>query len=174
MPKGVPNNGVRKKPRPRVNSWKCWLDDTLSLETDDCIIFPGATNTRGYGIFNYAGKCRLAHRYVMEMVLGRDILSNYEILHACDEPPCVNKRHLSEGTHADNIQDCVEKGRHKPSNVRGEKHGGAKLTEHQVRAILTEYVPNIVGLERLASKYNVTHITIRNIVKRKSWKHITL
>ena len=53
--------------------------------------------------------------------------------------------------------------------MSGEKHHQAKLTENQVIEILknnteTEY--------ELSARYNVHVVTIRNIKKRKTWKHL--
>jgi hypothetical protein len=36
-----------------------------------------------------------------------------QILHTCDNPPCVNSRHLYAGTNDDNIRDKVDRGRHR-------------------------------------------------------------
>lgn len=34
------------------------------------------------------------------------------LLHACDNPRCVNPDHLKPGTQSQNVRDCVRKGRH--------------------------------------------------------------
>lgn len=38
------------------------------------------------------------HRLVVEFVLGRPMRADFWALHACDNPPCCNPTHLSEGT----------------------------------------------------------------------------
>lgn len=45
-------------------------------------------------------------------VLCRGPLSGYELVrHRCDNPPCVNPYHLDKGTHQDNSDDMVKRGR---------------------------------------------------------------
>jgi hypothetical protein len=37
------------------------------------------------------------------------------IMHACDNPGCINPDHLRRGSQGDNLNDCVAKGRHNSS-----------------------------------------------------------
>jgi len=55
---------------------------------------------------------------------------------------------------------------------RGELNGMAKLTEEKVRAIRREYVPFKVTAKNLSEKYNVPLGSVKNILKRKYWKHV--
>lgn len=40
-----------------------------------------------------------------------DLDRNTVIRHTCDNPRCVNIKHLTPGTQKDNVQDCIERGR---------------------------------------------------------------
>lgn len=67
-----------------------------------------------YGMFSFGMKWRLAHR-VSYALHNEDIelLSNPNIFccHKCDNRKCVNPKHLFLGTHHDNMQDMINKGR---------------------------------------------------------------
>ena len=60
----------------------------------------------GYGSFGNT----LAHRASWNINKG-EIPKGMQVLHRCDNPKCVNPLHLFLGTQADNIHDCMAKGR---------------------------------------------------------------
>jgi hypothetical protein len=80
----------------------------------DCWIWNGTKDGKGYGRLHLSGpagrRTVKAHRLAYELHKG-PIPSGLEILHACDNPSCVNPAHLSVGTRADNMQDAAAKGR---------------------------------------------------------------
>ena len=85
---------------------------------DDCWPWTGALDKHGYGAFwiptpgqKSRGKTVKAHRYSLSMKLGRELEPGEEARHKCDNPVCVNPRHLEPGTHADNMNDSVTRGR---------------------------------------------------------------
>lgn len=68
----------------------------------------------GYGRIRIGGRQYLAHRCVFAMLKG-EVPTDKVVCHTCDNPKCVNPEHLFLGSQADNIRDCVRKGRsHNP------------------------------------------------------------
>lgn len=75
-----------------------------------CWLWFGACNNKGYGYISKKtyGMC-LAHRYAFASA-GNDP-GDLLVCHKCDNPACVNPDHMFLGTHKDNTQDMVKKGR---------------------------------------------------------------
>jgi len=65
----------------------------------------------GYGRFKMHRRQRLAHRHALELAKGPTPISGLLALHSCDNPICCNPDHLRWGTHRDNTQDCIKRGR---------------------------------------------------------------
>lgn len=78
---------------------------------NECWEWGGSRSAAGYGSFSYGGKRWVASRYSLALSLGRDIRAGYCACHSCDNPPCVNPKHLWEGTTRDNAKDAASKGR---------------------------------------------------------------
>jgi hypothetical protein len=156
-----------------------------------------AGRTCGYGKFDVRGKTLRANRIALELKLGRPIAPGMEALHTCDHRECCNPAHLYEGTHQQNMDDKTARGRCATGDrhgsrthpnalprgsdhhwnlrpelrVVGERHGSAKLTENQVRQIRQLDEDGITQPE-LAAYFGVSRTQIRNIVRKKGWKHL--
>lgn len=78
-------------------------------EVNGCHHFKGAPDRDGYKHFQFEGKNWKAHRLAV-VFDGRDP-KDMVVMHSCDNPCCVNPSHLLIGTHGDNMQDKVNKGR---------------------------------------------------------------
>lgn len=76
-----------------------------------CWLWTGSITTCGYGQINIKYKRYLAHRLSWNVHNGA-IPKGFFVCHKCDNPPCVNPDHLFIGTHRDNMQDMLKKGRH--------------------------------------------------------------
>lgn len=71
-----------------------------------CWMWMGPVDKDGYGRFKQAGKMLRAHR-----VSWGDVPPGLNVLHHCDNPPCVRRSHLWLGTTVDNNRDRDAKGR---------------------------------------------------------------
>lgn len=77
-----------------------------------CWVWTAAHDQDGYGLFKLKGKMLRAHR-----VAWGDVPLGLNVLHHCDNPPCVRRSHLFLGTVADNNHDAIAKGRSTGSAV---------------------------------------------------------
>jgi hypothetical protein len=138
-------------------------------QANGCVLWRAAVNRKGYATIGKGGAysgTMAAHRYAWERVNG-PIPEGLCVCHHCDEPRCLNPEHLFLGTHADNKTDCVRKGRH----ARGEGNAAAKLTEDAVRAIRRDAARGMT-IRELCAREGVGGTTIRDIIRRKTWKYV--
>jgi len=133
-----------------------------------CWEWQGYIMPDGYGRFNYQMKGKSAHKCSYTFTYG-DIPEGLVVMHICDNPRCVRPSHLKLGTYADNSKDMTDKNRQAKGINNG---GGVKLTEQQVIEIRNLYATTKISYKQLALKYDVTNVSIGNIIKRKKWKHI--
>lgn len=54
----------------------------------------------------------------------------------------------------------------------GEKIGTAKLTEKEVLEMRAKFIPKIYGRKKLAEEYKVSILTVKDIIQKRSWKHL--
>lgn len=136
-----------------------------------CMEWTDRLSRAGYGRTTYLGKEWGAHRLSWFLKNG-PIPDGMNVLHKCDNPPCINPEHLFLGTHLDNMRDMAAKGRAKSGGVFGEDHGHAKLTSNEVEEILIALAlaKSKDGTSgRLALKYGVSDATISHIKHGKAW-----
>ncbi|ENA4344764.1 hypothetical protein ABGO80_000606 [Salmonella enterica subsp. enterica serovar Braenderup] len=84
---------------------------TVVLE-NGCHEFTGGKDKSGYGKIKIGSHQVGAHKVSYLLNVGDYDQTSQELLHSCDNPACVNPAHLKPGTHRENIQDCISKGRH--------------------------------------------------------------
>lgn len=134
-------------------------------KTKTCWLWVGARNKAGYGNLKVANKYVNAHRVSFEFKIGPIKKGNY-VCHKCDNPSCVNPKHLFQGKPIENDRDKVKKGR----QVRGVTHPNSKLTESQVILILKANGSH----QNIANLFNVSRRLVGMIKNKKIWKHIQL
>ena len=92
-----PNNINKLLSRVNKTSQQCWE-------------WSGSLTNGGYGQTRYLGKLWRAHRLFYTLLVG-PIPSKMMVCHQCDNPKCVNPKHMFLGTNQDNLTDMAQKGR---------------------------------------------------------------
>jgi len=140
------------------------LLNLIASETDNCIEWPYARVADEYGVITLNKKPYRTTHVSWEIANGTQVPKGKKVCHICDNPPCINPRHLFLGTNIDNMQDAKEKDR----LARGEDHGLAKLTEDAVREIRQSFTSQ----RKLAAKFGVATQTIYCVRIGKTWTHV--
>jgi hypothetical protein len=139
----------------------------LKYPEDGCWIWTGGLYKKTYGIFAWSKhKVVYAHRASYELFLGA-IKEGFNVLHSCDNPPCVRPSHLFQGTQSDNIADCIAKNR----NCKGEDCHKHTLTEEDVKIIKLN--PNL-SYQILSEILGVSYDAVYCVAKNVNWKHVTI
>ena len=106
----------------RAKSFEEKFTEKLLIDrSTSCWIWVGCIGTRGYGLMTVNKKTMSAHRLSYLHFVG-DIPRGMFVCHSCDNPSCVNPRHLWVGTPKDNTADMMQKGRRKGPNKRNDAH----------------------------------------------------
>jgi DNA-binding XRE family transcriptional regulator len=110
-----------------------------------------------YPIICRNGKPQRIHRYQYEQFYG-PIPKGKIVRHTCDNPLCINPKHLILGTNQDNVDDRTTRGR----GAKGLNNGRAKITDSQVLEI---YENDTLTPLELAKKYGISRGTVYQIKK---------
>ena len=169
--------GLTKEEKKEINIQKRIAEFWNRVEiksSDECWNFQGCL-CNGYGKFIFRSiKEEYAHR-IAWIITNGPIPDEMFVCHHCDNPTCVNPKHLWLGTAKDNIIDRDIKGR--GNCRRGEDHGGCKLTDAQVAEIRKRYGfrgKNGESTCELANEFEVSNATIWQIVNYKTRKNMPL
>lgn len=149
-------------------------------KTPTCWLWTASKRYKGYGAFVWAEENGRviqgrAHRFSWLIHRGA-IPADKLVLHRCDTPSCVNPKHLFLGTHQDNVNDMIRKGRrvnggtYQSDNYeRGEDHHNAKISWEIVTQIRLD--KEIMSYSQLAKKYRLSLGHLHRIIHYKAWKH---
>lgn len=114
------------------------------------------------------GRVLYAHEFAWEIANGCRVSEGLEILHSCDNPPCINPDHLSADTHLANMLDAANKGR----MAHGERSGAHLLTDLQVLEIRRLRQEAGMKYRDLSARFGVSVTAIAHIVCRRTWRHL--
>ncbi len=147
---------------------KFWEKVARSDDLDSCWPWMRGCSEDGYGFFSFNYRTYFAHRVAWELTNG-PLHSGVLILHSCDNPPCCNPKHLSPGTHLQNMRDKARKGR--TNMPKGTDHYRARLTAESVQKI-REIATEDISISKLAREFGVSRTTIEAVIARRTWKHL--
>lgn len=136
-----------------------------------CLIWRKAKDWDGYGVIGFQNRQWRLHRAVFFLWVD-DIPIGAFVLHRCDNPPCCHPNHLFLGDAGINRRDCQAKGR--MLIRRGRQAYNAKLSEEQVREILSCYqwrTPNKMA-RNFAARFGVSVGAIWGVLRGSTWKHL--
>jgi hypothetical protein len=132
-------------------------------KTDECWLWKGRVNNKGYGHFDCESSTVLAHRFSYRLAFG-SYPSNC-VLHKCDVRLCVNPDHLFSGTIGDNNRDMFRKGRGSPP-----PRWSRISTPEQVQQIRREYLGFGRSIRSTARKLNLSFKRVESAVYK--WKSL--
>ena len=149
------------------------LDDRFWAKVDvkgpnECWEWKANKNNMGYGMFSCRGlgyfNKKLAHRLSFEDANG-PIEDGKHIMHACDNPACVNPGHLSAGSRKENMVDCARKFRYKQQKYHADK----------IVLLLKDYVAGGMSRAELSAKHGIPVSSLSDFTTGDShlWLHGT-
>lgn len=146
---------------------------------DECWPWKGYVSESGYGRAWIDGSAYYAHRIIYDLVHPREIGLRAPqrkdawgfIRHSCDNPQCCNPAHLIIGTHNDNMQDKVVRGR---SNIWKDSTATprAKLSADDVRWIRFLFKRGFANKPALAFLYDLSVVSIKSVLSGRTYVDI--
>ena len=164
--KGLPVQFISGHHSRRLADERLW-SKAQKAEGDGCWLWTGS-KAKGYGQIRIEGRLVAAHRLAWELTNG-PIPPGLKCLHRCDVRACIRPDHLFVDTQAKNVADMVAKGRNRCGDVRGERHGLAKLTTAKVLEFRRLKVEGSLSQRALARRFGISRSAGRDILAGRSW-----
>ena len=136
---------------------------------DECWLWIGCKNENSdgdYGRFSINYKMYLSHRISYFIHYNKDP-GSLLICHKCNNPPCINPKHLFLGNNSKNKKQSFSEGR---SSHKGILHPRAKLQESDIKEIRN--MKGKLNYRDVAKIFNISPKSIHNIWSGHSWSHL--
>lgn len=143
-----------------------WIERHTAYDGEECLMWPFSKDGYGYGTVNPRGGERKAHRLMCSIVHGPPPTPKHEAAHSCGNGHlgCVSPRHLRWATREENMADRLLHG----GGNRGARHGMAKLSEDNVRAIRS--MRGAASQLEIAKTFGISRTLVCLIHQRKRWQ----
>ncbi len=122
-----------------------------------------------YGRLNIGQQRNVAAHRISYNLFKGEIPTGLNVLHACDNPKCVNPEHLFLGTNKDNVDDRQKKGR--TAILHGDKNPNAKISDkkaYEIKYDISQGLKKSIVIE----KHGISIGIYQGIKYNKNWKHV--
>jgi hypothetical protein len=158
---GDPNAGCAFRGAPMQ-----WLfSNTTHEDRDDCLIWPFARGSKGYGSVKFRGRTMGAHRAMCILAHGEPPSDGrWDAAHSCGNGniACVNPNHLRWATMAENAADTAKHG-----SLRGTKQCKCRLSENDVRRIRA--MRGTMSAREIGRVFEISRTAVNSIHHRRNW-----
>lgn len=163
---GSPYGGIRN--RAQKGDIDSFIKKATQYTEKECLIWPYAKNSEGYGNIGRNKKNYLVHRIICIAVNGEPFSDNMEAAHECGNGHngCVNPMHLKWKSRGDNARDMIKHG----TSQTGTKQHMARLNDAAVKSI--RFLSGVMTHEQLAKQYGVSRATVSLAAAGKTWRHV--
>jgi hypothetical protein len=141
-------------------------------KADGCWVWKASTTRGGYGqIGGFKGeKWSMLRAHRISYILYKGPIPDGQLVcHSCDNRLCVNPKHLFLGSHKDNIEDCIIKGRKVLG--RNPKHNHLSFNLAQEIRLVKLKNPNLT-YKQLGKLFNTSAAQAHRIITNQIWKDV--
>lgn len=124
----------------------------------------GGKNKDGYGQMKVDGMQVGAHVISYELFNG-EIPAGSFVLHSCDDPGCVNPKHLHLGNHIKNMQERKERGGY--ASMFGASNPKATISDAQVAEIRKLYATGKYSQQALGKMFGIHQTQVSRLVRHE-------
>lgn len=155
------------------------LESRAVKQDNGCWIWQGAvgghkTGSRHqYPSVHYRGETARGNRIVYQLTYG-EIPKGLLVCHSCDEPLCINPKHLFLGTQQHNMRDAALKGRVKVPGLKGEEHANAKFTDEEVIQLRKDYQQGKFTYRGKAEELGINRTTLGRLLSGATYSYLPL
>lgn len=152
-----------------MNEQEFWKNVDMTEGEKSCWNWARAKQYSGYGRVKFdlgdGAKLHGAHRIAFILSGGSITSDKPHVLHSCDNKSCCNPRHLSCGSHSENIKQAHARGAlSKPDNLTNKK-----LNVNQVREIRRR-LSNGETRKSLRLEYGLSKSGMDHLAAGRTWQ----